>query len=450
MAGLAAGDIIASRYRVRSLGPRGAAIASSLRHDTDVALAFQEGWTDDARGREAFACSARRLMAIRHDHLVTHLDHGWCETRGPFVVTEQLGRPLPARAATIPMPALGHIAAQLCAVLDVLHGADVLHHALSWRSVVLDPTPEDPWRVRLKDFCLVPPVAPGEPGILAGNPLTMAPEVVAGRLADGRADQYGLAVLLWEALEGAPPFQAAELYALLRLHTTAPLPPLRAGRERSGQVPGLEAVLRRALSKDPADRFESIGDLHAALCGVWGVSPRPRAHWHPSPPLSDAAARVVRDRPDAGADADPTVRAAPGERGRVPAADASGAARRQPPPASPSAAPGPTVDLRGADLLLGADVAPPDQPVRQRGFELATLLEEAPALPSLARPSSAAPASGAARSSVVASPPASSPRLRESAWSRAPRWTRVAIAVGLACWLAAGVVALARAVTGDS
>ncbi len=437
MAGLAAGDIIMSRYRVKVPGSGGHAVAASLRHGTDVALAFQEGWSDGPLEREAFARAALRLMALRHEHLVTHLDQGWCEARGPFLVTEVAGHPLPVRPAAIPMPALGHIAAQLCAVLDVLHGADILHLGLSWGSIVLDPTPEDPWRVRLRDFCLVPPVAPGEAGILAGNPITMAPEVVAGRPADGRADQYGLAVLLWEGLEGAPPFQAPELYALLRLHATAPVPQLGAGRERARQVPGLEAILRRALAKDPAARFETVADFHAALCGVWGVAPRPRATWHPSTPPAEAQARVVRQPPPRGYSADATIRAAPGDRGRVPEELRAPRSERQPRPSpAPQAPPGPTVDLRGAELL-GPDGSSRPPPNRQ-AFELATLLEAAPALPSLASP----PLPPAAP--PPAAPVASEAGSRRNAWSRAPRWARLTLVLGVACWLAAGVVTLAR------
>ncbi len=424
MTELKAGDIIAARYRVRAVRAGGGLVASSLRHGVDVVLTFQEGWTDGELGRQAFASGACRLIALRHDHLVTHLDHGWCERRGPFLVTEHIGTPLPARVVTLPIPVLGHIAAQLCAVLDGMHDAEVFHHGLSWRAVVVDPRPDDPWRVRLRDLGLIPPVAPGEAGILAGNPVTMAPEVVAGRPADGRADQYGLAVMIWEALEGRPPFEAADLYALLRLHVSAPLPPLEAGRDRARQVPGLEAILRRALAKDPADRHATMADFHAALCGVWGVTPRPRATWHPSAPRPAVPeARVVRERSPSGPAADATIRAAAGDRGRLPD-------EARPPPSGPLRSPAPAVDLGTADFPAVESLARVDAPRP----ELATLLEAAPVLPSQRLPLPPAAAAPA---------PASGPRGR-NAWSRAPRWSRVALALGVACWLVAGLMTLVR------
>ncbi len=107
---------------------------------------------------------------------------------------------------------------------------------------------------------------------VAGTPAYMAPEQHEGRAADGRADQYAFCTALWEALYGARPFEAAEGEGeaeLLAAKRRGPPPVPR----RSGLPPQLDALLRRGLASEPAERFPDMQQLLDALADD------PRLRW---------------------------------------------------------------------------------------------------------------------------------------------------------------------------
>jgi SAM-dependent methyltransferase/tRNA A-37 threonylcarbamoyl transferase component Bud32 len=95
-------------------------------------------------------------------------------------------------------------------------------------------------------------------GTLVATPHVCAPEVWAGLRVDGRADLYSLGVLLYRALTGSWPFEAETPAGLAELHLRATPPLARMGAP-------LEAVLQRALAKDPSDRFSSGAELATAF-----------------------------------------------------------------------------------------------------------------------------------------------------------------------------------------
>ena len=103
-------------------------------------------------------------------------------------------------------------------------------------------------------------------GIVIGTPVYMSPEQSAGEVADARSDQYSLACLLYEMLAGVPPFHGANARAVMARHQQDAPPSLRIVR---ASVPAaLEAIVMRALSKVPSDRYASIVELRSALESV--------------------------------------------------------------------------------------------------------------------------------------------------------------------------------------
>src|SRR3954454_16218142 len=91
----------------------------------------------------------------------------------------------------------------------------------------------------------------------------MSPEQVKGLDVDGRSDLYSLAIVLYEMLVGAAPFAADTDYQLGQLHINAT--PERPSRRIPTIPPPVEKALMRALSKNPADRFDSLAEFKAAL-----------------------------------------------------------------------------------------------------------------------------------------------------------------------------------------
>ena len=94
---------------------------------------------------------------------------------------------------------------------------------------------------------------------MMGTPSYMSPEQVQGGAISGRADQFSLAVIAYEVLTGEKPFTAEYLPTLLfKIVREEPIAPQRLNATLSADV---ETVIRRALSKNPADRYDSCLDF---------------------------------------------------------------------------------------------------------------------------------------------------------------------------------------------
>jgi len=94
----------------------------------------------------------------------------------------------------------------------------------------------------------------------------MSPEQWRGAEIDGRADQYSLGIVAFEMLTGKRPFETPQVQDLLRMHLSAEMPPLT--HFRTGLPEGVDEALRRALAKDPAQRFSSVTAFVDALAGL--------------------------------------------------------------------------------------------------------------------------------------------------------------------------------------
>jgi eukaryotic-like serine/threonine-protein kinase len=184
---------------------------------------------------------------------------------GP-TLREALGRhgPLPpSRAARLSM--------EVAAALDYAHQAGVCHGSLKPTNILL----ADDGTVKVADFSIARAATeddPGRTGEVLGVDGYLAPEVVRGDDADGRADVYGLGACLYEMLTGRPPGADPS--------TTIPPRALRAGVPR-----GLDAVVRQAMATDPDDRFQTVQAMTAALSrSAAGADGPPAAEFLPIPP----------------------------------------------------------------------------------------------------------------------------------------------------------------------
>jgi eukaryotic-like serine/threonine-protein kinase len=164
---------------------------------------------------------------------------------GP-TLREAIGRhgPLPpSRAARLSM--------EVSAALDYAHQAGVCHGSLKPGNILL----AEDGTVKVADFSIARAATeddPGRTGEVLGADGHLAPEVVRGEEADGRADVYGLGACLYEMLTGRPPGADPS--------TTIPPRALRAGVPRD-----LDTIVRQAMAADPDDRFQSVQAMAAAL-----------------------------------------------------------------------------------------------------------------------------------------------------------------------------------------
>ena len=179
---------------------------------------------------------------------------------------EALGRhgPLPpSRAARLSM--------EVSAALDYAHQAGVCHGSLKPGNILL----ADDGTVKVADFSIARAATeddPGRTGEVLGVDGYLAPEVVRGDDADGRADVYGLGACLYEMLTGRAPGADPS--------TTIPPRALRAGVPRD-----LDTIVRQAMAVDPDDRFQTVQAMAAALSrSASGADSVPPSEFLPVPP----------------------------------------------------------------------------------------------------------------------------------------------------------------------
>ena len=183
---------------------------------------------------------------------------------GP-TLREALGRhgPLPpSRAARLSM--------EVAAALDYAHQAGVCHGNLKPGNILL----AEDGAVKVADFSIARAASdddPGRTGEVLGADGYLAPEVVRGDDADGRADVYGLGACLYEMLTGRPPGADPS--------TTVPPRALRAGVPRD-----LDGIVRQAMATEPDARFQTVQAMAAALSrSAAGVDGPPAADFLPVP-----------------------------------------------------------------------------------------------------------------------------------------------------------------------
>jgi serine/threonine protein kinase len=184
---------------------------------------------------------------------------------GP-TLREALGRhgPLPpSRAARLSL--------EVAAALDYAHQAGVCHGSLKPGNILL----ADDGTVKVADFSIARAAAeddPGRTGEVLGVDGYLAPEVVRGEDADGRADVYGLGACLYEMLTGRPPGVDPA--------STVPPRALRAGVPRD-----LDTIVRQSMTADPDERFQTVQAMAAALSrSASGVDGPPAADFLRLPP----------------------------------------------------------------------------------------------------------------------------------------------------------------------
>jgi serine/threonine-protein kinase len=178
------------------------------------------------------------------------------------------------------------LAGQVAGALDAAHERGLIHRDVKPANILIESGSEEEDHAYLTDFGLTKHVESRSgitgSGHFVGTIDYMAPEQIEGRDVDARVDVYALGCLLFECLAGGPPFRRDTEVAVLWAHMRDEPPALSAVRPELGE--GADDALRRALSKNPADRPDSCGALvselrqelrepGATLVGV----PRPRS-----------------------------------------------------------------------------------------------------------------------------------------------------------------------------
>ncbi len=355
MTGIAPGSVLAG-YRVESLAGRGGTgevyRARDERLDRDVALKLlAPRYAVDPGFRARLLRESRLAAGLDHPNVVPVYDAGQADGQVfiamRFVDGADLGTELGRGAMSVPRVVA--VAAQIAAALDAAHDQGLVHRDVKPSNVLVDRR----GHCYLTDFGLGHAVAdPDRPdgASMVGTVDYVAPEQIRGDPVDGRADLYALGCVLYEMLTGNVPFRRSSDVATLFAHLEEePSPPSAL---RPGLPTAVDAVLLRALAKDPDARPDGCAELVEDVQRALAVAPVPRRRRRTvaialTAALIVAAATVVVLRPWAAAP--------PGPTGALVRVDASGTVTaRTPVPGHPAAVVGTPHGIWVADFRDGA------------------------------------------------------------------------------------------------
>ena len=218
--------------------------------------------------RERFRRESRIAAALEHPHVVTVHHAG--EEAGLLFITmrlidgEDLGAILKREGALAPDRA-AHVVSQVAAALDAAHASGLVHRDVKPANVLVSQG-ADREHAYLTDFGLTKrdtsaPSLTGT-GNIVGTLDYIAPEQIRGDSVDARTDVYALGCMLFHLLTGRVPFPADLQAAKVFAHLNNPPPSVTA--EAPGAPAALDAVVRRAMAKDPSRRFQTAGELAGA------------------------------------------------------------------------------------------------------------------------------------------------------------------------------------------
>ncbi|MGZ8636834.1 MAG: Stk1 family PASTA domain-containing Ser/Thr kinase [Actinomycetota bacterium] len=294
--------ILGGRYRVeRELG-RGGMAKVYLGKDTVLGrtvavkiLAPQ--FADDPNFVTRFRREAQAAARISNQNLVSVFDTG-SDDGVHFIVMEYVegrtlaqfltggGRIMPDRAIDIAM--------DVCRALSAAHAQGVVHRDIKPGNIMLD----DRGDVKVTDFGIARVVTTAETvaqtAAVLGTASYLSPEQAQGQPVDGRTDIYSLGCVLFEMVTGRPPFLGDSPVAVASKQVLEqPTPPSRLNPDVS---PDLDAVILRALAKNPENRYASADDLRADLERVRRGMP---VEATPLLPAAAGATQVIQREPSA-------------------------------------------------------------------------------------------------------------------------------------------------------
>ncbi|HET9587282.1 MAG TPA: protein kinase [Anaerolineales bacterium] len=226
---------------------------------------------------------------LKHPNIVQMLDY-YVVDETPCLVMEYVSGPTLAhylkvlrdRNQHLPIGVVANLLAALASALDYAHEKGIVHRDIKPANVLLRSPSQNiqsqktlPLNVQpiLTDFGLVrllDSTMHTTAGSVAGTPAYMSPEQARGEKVDKRTDIYSLGIMLYEMLSGAVPFQADTTFGMLMQHINEHPAPIK------GISPDLQALLDRALAKDPALRYQSAGELANEFMAIFNgqtVSP---------------------------------------------------------------------------------------------------------------------------------------------------------------------------------
>ena len=276
---LAAGTVIDDKYEITAVldqGGMGTIYSATQiglnRYVIIKTLQIERSGQDGALMR--FEREAKLLGSIQHEHLVQVFSSGVINNRLPYIAMEFIdGKTLTQEISDtgrLSWRRTCEIGKQICQAMTHAHAQGIVHRDLKPANVLLLDKPH-PDFVKVIDFGLGSFFNQSgqqtitETGALVGSPQYMSPEMCSGLKSDWRSDIYSLGCLLYECLVGTPPFTSDNPVGLLYQHKNElPNKPSRHLIAES-VPPELDAVILKALEKQPEKRYQSMEEFGISL-----------------------------------------------------------------------------------------------------------------------------------------------------------------------------------------
>ncbi|MFG2116757.1 protein kinase [Streptomyces sp. NPDC048718] len=282
----AGGSVAGGRYQLRDLLGEGGMASVYLAYDSalDRQVAIKTLHTELGREqsfRERFRREAQAVAKLSHTNIVSVFDTGEDTLDGavmPYIVMEYVeGQPLGSvlaadvqRYGAMPADKALQVTADVLAALDVSHEMGLVHRDIKPGNVMTTKRGV----VKVMDFGIARAMQSGvtsmtQTGMVVGTPQYLSPEQALGRAVDARSDLYSVGIMLFQLLTGRLPFDADSPLAIAYAHVQEePVPPSSVNRS---VTPAMDALVARALKKNPNERFPSATAMRDECLRVLGA-----------------------------------------------------------------------------------------------------------------------------------------------------------------------------------
>ncbi len=327
------GSVLAERYLILSvIGQGGMGVVYEARHeliDRLVAIKMlKPSLVADEQSVKRFQHEARAASRLNHPHVITIYDFGITASGEPYIVMEYLeGISLADVIQSNGYVPPGHavpIFAQVCEALEHAHQQKMIHRDLKPGNIMLLSRGQGAPFVKVVDFGIAKAIhgAPAESqrltqtGEIFGSPVYMSPEQCAGGELDTRSDIYSMGIVMYETLTGRLPFAGSTLVETITMQISSPPPSFARTRPDLQISAEVEAIVMRALRKDPALRYASMEEMRLHLLSVLRNlgAPPGKTEAAPPAPLGRPPAEFTRSRPVATTEFNPGHLSRPGTR----------------------------------------------------------------------------------------------------------------------------------------
>ncbi len=258
--------------------------ATHRTHGTVALKVLRDKLRQDRTAVARFLREASFGTRVQHPNVVRTIELGQSEDGLHFLAIEwadgELLESYAKRAAPLPPDEVATVVRQIADAVHAAHVNDIVHRDLKPENLMYDPASRT---VKLLDFGIATAtdITPDErltrAGFFVGTLMYVAPEALSGEIVTPAADQYSLACIAYLLLTGVLPYTAKsprEMFTQLLSQPPIPLNKAKPGLTYSSAV---EAVIMRALAKDPKSRYPSVLDFASALTDALASSSVPKA-----------------------------------------------------------------------------------------------------------------------------------------------------------------------------